>query len=112
MGKIVCLSNCIHRGDGDCKLDYTAITRDTTSVLCFEYAADPSMGEAGEETMAVPEMMAGPEDSEDLMAGLVGSEGTTAGPGSSEDLMAGLVGSEETMVGPEESEQWRSGWRN
>lgn|GEM_PF-6627815 len=35
MDKIVCVSNCMHQKDGECKLDFTAITRDMTSVQCF-----------------------------------------------------------------------------
>lgn len=54
MDKIVCVSNCMHQRDGECKLDFTAITRDMTSVQCFrvreamENGAGGGDGETGE----------------------------------------------------------------
>jgi len=57
----------MHQKDGECKLDFTAITRDMTSVQCFRgrgalsETAGGTGGESGEESGDSEEEPPGPE---------------------------------------------------
>jgi hypothetical protein len=66
VGKIVCVSNCMHQRDGECTLDFNAITRDMTSVQCFRVreavgkAADGRVGNEEEKDDEPPALRDGP----------------------------------------------------